>query len=59
MGAAIMNGFAIGLWHTFDEVKPLRKVTHIFAPGPDNHEALYVGWLNAVEQLTGKNRAIK
>ena len=48
LGAAIMSGFATGIWHTFDEVKPLRKVTQVFTPGPDNHEALYAGWLRAV-----------
>ena len=48
LGAASMSGFATGIWHTFDEVKPLRKVTQVFTPGPDNHEALYAGWLRAV-----------
>ena len=52
LGAAIMGGLATGLWHTFDEVRPLRKVTQVIAPGPDSHQALYEGWLRAVRQLT-------
>jgi glycerol kinase len=52
LGAAIMSGFATGLWKTFDEVKPLRKITQVFTPSPDNHEALYAGWQKAVQQLT-------
>ena len=51
LGAAIMCGFATGLWKTFDEVKPLRKVTQVITPGQDSHEALYQGWLKAVRQL--------
>lgn len=52
LGAAIMSGFATGLWRTFDEVKPLRKVTQVITPGSDSHKALYEGWLKAVRQLT-------
>ena len=52
LGAAIMSGFATGLWKSFDEVKPLRKVTQVFTPGPDSHQTLYQGWLKAVQQLT-------
>ena len=52
LGAAIMNGFARGQWHTFDQVTPLRKVTHVYQPQPDTHAALYEGWRQAVRQLT-------
>ena len=50
-GAALMNGFARGLWHSFDEVTSLRKVTQVFTPGSDSHDALYAGWRQAVGQL--------
>ena len=51
-GAAIVCGLATGLWHSFDEVKPLRKVTQVIEPGNDSHDALYDGWRKAVENLT-------
>ena len=51
LGAVIMNGFARGLWQSFDEVTALRKVTRIFEPQADNHASLYAGWRGAVEQL--------
>jgi len=52
LGAAIMNGFALGLWSSFDEVVPLRKVTQVIQPRPDqNTDALYQGWRTAVSQL--------
>ena len=51
-GAVLMNGFARGLWKTFDEVKPLRKVTQVIQPQPRPDAAtLYDGWRRAVEQL--------
>ena len=51
-GAVLMNGFARGLWQTFDEVAPLRKVTQVIQPQsrPDV-TTLYDGWRRAVEQL--------
>lgn len=52
LGAVLMNGFARGLWHSFDEVKPLRKVTQIIQPQPAANVAqLYQGWRKAVNQL--------
>ena len=51
LGAAVMCGFATGLWHSFDEVKPLRKVTQVVEPGNDSHAELYAGWRKAVQQL--------
>ena len=52
LGAVIMNGFARGLWKSFDEVKPLRKVNQVIQPtdNPQRH-TLYQGWRNAVNQL--------
>ncbi|MCR4582004.1 MAG: glycerol kinase GlpK, partial [Prevotella sp.] len=52
LGAVIMNGFARGLWHSFDEVVGFRVVTHTYQPEdcPERH-TLYQGWRNAVNQL--------
>ena len=52
LGAVIMNGFARGLWKSFDEVVGFRKVTQTFQPH-DNPQrySLYQGWRNAVNQL--------
>ena len=51
-GAVLMNGFARGLWQTFDEVAPLRKVTQVIQPQSRPDVAtLYDGWRHAVEQL--------
>ena len=54
LGAVIMNGFARGLWKSFDEVAPMRKVTEVYKPSSHlspltSH--LYQGWRKAVEQL--------
>ena len=52
LGAVIMNGFARGLWHSFDEVTGLRKVIQTYQPQPKaSHEACYEGWRQAVHQL--------
>ena len=53
LGAVIMNGFARGLWHSFDEVTPMRKVTKVYQPTAESEKlsALYDGWRNAVNQL--------
>ncbi len=52
LGAVIMNGFARGLWKSFDEVTGLRKVTKTFNPQPNPYkETLYQGWRDAVNQL--------
>lgn len=54
LGAVIMNGFARGLWHSFDEVEGFRVVTETYQPKAIRQEltALYQGWRNAVGQLT-------
>jgi len=55
LGAVIMNGFARGLWKSFDEVIPLRKVTKIYQPEDDGQRyGLYQQWRNAVNQLIKK-----
>jgi glycerol kinase len=47
-----MNGFARGLWKSFDEVATFRKVTEVYQPQPsEQKEKLYQGWRNAVNQL--------
>ena len=52
LGAVIMNGFARGIWKSFDEVAPLRKVTQVIQPQPNPQKnILYQGWRNAVNQL--------
>ena len=52
LGAVIMNGFARGVWSSFDEVAPLRKVTQVIQPQPNEQKNnLYQGWRNAVNQL--------
>ena len=50
LGAVIMNGFARGLWKSFDEVKDFRKVTKVYQPTAGD-TALYEGWRRAVSQL--------
>ena len=55
LGAVIMNGFARGLWHSFDEVTGLRKVIQTYQPHPTpRHEVCYEGWRQAVHQLVKK-----
>lgn len=52
LGAVIMNGFARGLWKSFDEVIPLRKVTKVYQPENDAQRfTLYQQWRKAVNQL--------
>jgi glycerol kinase len=52
LGAVIMCGFAQGLWHTFEEVVPMRKVTKVIAP---QHHAdtlpFYKEWRDYVKNL--------
>ena len=54
LGAALMNGFARGLWKSFDEVIPLRKVMQVYQPvshlSPLTSQ-LYEGWRQAVNSL--------
>ena len=50
LGAVIMNGFARGLWKSFSDVAPFRKVTKVYQPQPAD-TTLYEGWRQAVHQL--------
>ena len=52
LGAVIMNGFARGVWHSFDEVTGFRIVTQTYQPQdiPERF-SLYQGWRNVVNQL--------
>ena len=53
-GAVIMNGFAQGVWSSFDEVKGLRKVTQVIQPHHTAEmDALYKGWREAVATIAG------
>ena len=57
LGAVVMNGFARGLWKSFDEVTGLRKVTKVYQPDAEHatrNTQLYKGWRNAVGQLIKK-----
>ena len=54
LGAVIMNGFARGLWKSFDEVTGFRVVTQTFQPTTHLSSLtshLFEGWRNAVNQL--------
>jgi glycerol kinase len=55
LGAVIMNGFARGLWKSFDDVTGFRKVTNVYHPSAiashPSIDTLYEGWRNAVNQL--------
>ena len=54
LGAVIMNGFARGIWKSFDEVVGFRKVTQTYRPNSQSSTIncqLYEGWRNAVKQL--------
>lgn len=52
LGAVIMNGFARSLWHSFDEVVTLRKVSRVITPHPAlDIQTLYAGWRQAVNQV--------
>ena len=54
LGAVIMNGFARGIWKSFDEVVGFRKVTQTYQPNtqhPSPNTQLYKGWRKAVNQL--------
>jgi len=52
LGAVLMNGFARGTWHTFDDVVGLRKVTQMIEPHPSEQtSSLYAGWRKAVKTI--------
>ncbi len=49
-GAVIMNGLALGLWKSLDEVTAIRKSDDLIIPesNPRRDQALYEGWKEAV-----------
>jgi len=53
LGATIMNGFARGIWHSFDEVSSIRKENNNIIPkmADQQREALYHGWLDAIRRV--------
>ena len=52
LGAVIMCGFAQGLWHTFEEVVPMRKVTKVIAPQHHTDTLpFYKEWRDYVKNL--------
>ena len=54
LGAVVMNGFARGLWKSFDEVAAFRKVTNVYQPNcqlSTVNSQLHEAWRNAVNQL--------
>ena len=53
LGAVIMNGFARGLWKSFDDVVAFRKVVCTYEPHPADSR-FYEGWRQAVNQLIKK-----
>ena len=57
LGAVVMNGFARGLWTSFADVTPFRKVTQTYRPSPSVDGALYAGWRRAVAQAVAPTQA--
>jgi glycerol kinase len=53
LGAMIMNGFARGLWHSFDEVSAMRTTNHRVIPQMDGNQRneFYLGWLKAIKKV--------
>ena len=52
LGAAVMNGIALGRWTSFEQAASLRRVSQVVKPRPDTDtEKLYAGWRKAVGQL--------
>ena len=55
LGAAFLAGLGAGLWRDVDELRSRRAVARRYEPrlGADEREALYAGWLRAVERAKG------
>ncbi|MCK9159599.1 MAG: glycerol kinase GlpK [Bacteroidaceae bacterium] len=53
LGAMIMNGFARGLWNSFDEAGALRKENYCVLPQmkDEQRNQLYQGWIKAVKRV--------
>ncbi len=56
-GAVIMNGIALGLWKSLDEVAAIRKSNDLIMPDcdPERDKPLYDGWCRAVAMVNQKN----
>ncbi|BAJ04015.1 glycerol kinase GlpK [Shewanella violacea] len=57
MGAAFLAGLAVGFWQSTDELKHKANLDKSFSPGisPEARESLYLGWKQAVSQVTSTN----
>jgi glycerol kinase len=55
LGAAFLAGLATGVWKTPDELRRRRSVATRYEPrmSADERDALYAGWLRAVERSRG------
>ncbi|MFY9398164.1 MAG: glycerol kinase GlpK [Desulfomonilia bacterium] len=53
VGAAFLAGIATGFWRPGEEIRSLRKTDKRFSPAidPNRRDALYRGWLEAVERV--------
>ncbi|MCL1062644.1 glycerol kinase GlpK [Shewanella benthica] len=57
MGAAFLAGLAVGFWQSTAELKHKAKLDKSFSPGisAEARESLYLGWKEAVAQVTSTN----
>ncbi|MDX1281006.1 glycerol kinase GlpK [Shewanella colwelliana] len=55
MGAAFLAGLAVGFWHSTAELKHKAGIDRCFEPAisHEQRESFYLGWQNAVAQVTG------
>ena len=55
MGAAFLAGLAVGFWQSTAELKHKAGIDRCFEPAisHEQRESLYLGWQNAVAQVTG------
>ena len=56
MGAAFLAGMATGFWRSQDELARARRIDRRFRPrmAPEEREALYRGWQDAVARVRGR-----
>ena len=62
LGAALLAGLAVGLWHSAAELEPLRRAGRIFNPRmpAERREQLLQGWHAAVARvLTKRHRRLR
>jgi glycerol kinase len=55
LGCALLAGLAVGFWKDKQELERARRTDKIFTPKmkPQKRDALYAGWLRAVERAKG------